>query len=227
MRRHGTSILCVVTGQAYSIAECGEQLSWLVTSFASFTTGIAVYSTPTVEDTSDLNLEEIAPPHNSPTALFHAEPKSWSAFNVNTQTEEINPLSTHGAFWQKLLGSPMPTTVARGFPLVPQPDGCQGLEIPFDILVKVAAMQDFSTTGGSIRILGSRFSLQLTHHANSVFYWREPLHGWFRRFYSGLGATDICSSPRWSDIPGFDTGRHIICAASWAPSELKESEYRR
>ena len=149
--------ICIwVTGPAYSIAECGEQLAWLVAALQPPNLDSVVHSIPSItahELNKDKSTDQLYQHH----WYLGYDHKSFSTTPVLTILQRMRFMSS--------------STIVRGFPTVRRPDDFPGVEVLPEALFDLVRPLNLKTTGGHMVLEGRRTTLELVKETTGVLLW--------------------------------------------------------
>jgi len=218
MERVVQTLLVTVTGTAYSIADCGEQLSWLCAALSwNFTTS----STPT-----NIRLGGFlgSPITATTAAVFRGNQRGWSqniVFRIQTTRVQSTlrpiPLGLAGVLDSDCFSSP----VVVGFPIRRRPEQCPNIEISPAILRRAIE------SSAGILILKGGFSGFPPAGVNLVLVGREPGVFFWRSAYGEVCSIGCCHCDDGLDVDSvnptdLDTGRHFVCTCKRPTPQFKE-----
>ncbi|KUJ15384.1 uncharacterized protein LY89DRAFT_735500 [Mollisia scopiformis] len=182
-----TQIRVSATGNAFSVAEVGEQLAWL---------GAALRSSP--------NDQEVA--YCKP---FISEITSSSCkFDFEIQTKGERDDTSSGDCWQNLFRNPM---VVIGYPIPRRPVADRGLEVSLDIMVTLANTRRLIDFCGRTFVKGFSAMLTVMEVIEDTVFW----HLFYNEDRSYISYSDPRilrnpSSPQSLAIKNPDSKRHIL-----------------
>jgi hypothetical protein len=145
-----------VTGPAYSIAERGEQLAWLVAALQPHNLDPVVHSTPIItgyESDKETSTDQLYQYHWS----LGYNHKSFSTTAALTLLRRMQFMSS--------------SSIVRGFPTVRRPDGFPGVEVPPEILSDLVRPLNLKITDGHVLLKGRRAALELVRKTTGVLFW--------------------------------------------------------
>ncbi|CAH0057092.1 unnamed protein product [Clonostachys solani] len=150
-----------VSGSAASVAECAEQLAWLMAALQSSSRNSLATCHPFIES----NSTQVPTQRIGPTAHFSICP------NI-IQKPALAPVLRE---WQECLGMP-PLVV--GFPVLTRPDGCDGLEMhSLSDLLAFCNASDVTLIEGAIFIEGRKTVLFLSQTIGNILVWMNADRG--------------------------------------------------
>ncbi|RSM06168.1 hypothetical protein CDV31_009265 [Fusarium ambrosium] len=221
--------LVELVGSAYSIAEIGEELAWLVAAASDPPCSVDRRATcimPSIKQLGNASPQPW-PGSNNPEPLKGLSPdlqdrgfRAGSALGAQgaavsapgpmrveirlTQDQAyLNERS--GSIWNRLLRYLPGPPVIAGYPIARRSRGCPGLELPYDLLERVRT----SESGNNSKLQEFSLRLVLAGRVDGVFYWHEP--------HSCSCSTDVVLGSHGDDIPldlsedAMRGGRHVIC----------------
>lgn len=143
-------------GVGDSVAEIGEQLAWLGAALRSslYEHGVA-YCTPSI---SDIYIYDA--PHPWPEGICKID------FNFDKREERLEP--SNGQCWRHLFRNPV---VVKGYPIPRRSMYDTGLEIPLNIMARLAQTRHINTFDNKIFIKGFSTMLVLTKHNEELLIW--------------------------------------------------------
>ena len=199
-----------VSGDAYSIAEVGEQLAWLGAAIRSSPLDHGVvhcdpvfwpmYETASRDDTQGTPVElGWADSTKSIYKLgFRLEPK---------QSDEADVGEADGNCWQNMFRNPV---VARGFPIRRRTQPDSGLDIPLSIMASLAKSRRLVNFSGRTCIKGFSTLLVAVRLVSDTILW----HLFFNPDGSYISYSDIrAKDAKALELPNrsaLETGRHIL-----------------
>jgi hypothetical protein len=171
----------VALGTKDSVAETAEQLAWL---------GAALRSSP-----SDSQLAYCTPaidivhvPQNRSVSQSCIE--TFYKINFVVEEREENVELVNGQCWYNLFRNPV---IVKGYPIPRRSEHDTGLEIPFDIMVRLAQAWHATTFGGKLFLKGFSTIMIPTKHLGDLVLW----HMVFNELGNRISYTD----PRIRNIP--------------------------
>lgn len=188
------------TGPAYLVANCGEQLAWIVSALLSNPQNISCYCLPLI---TSFRI-------NAPTSAL-LEYKGRCNFDFELTQLGNSDESSPGIqnFSRDLLGE---NAIILGFPIRRRPEGYPGLELSFDTLLLYLEAPKAEIFILDVFIKGSRTVLKLIKHTEDVFLWRldhslADYSSCCPDYHSNEIAYEDYSS---LDYHALEAGRHIL-----------------
>lgn len=194
-----------VMGMAYSIAECGEQLSWLACAIRVPPAGSVVYTTPILHILPDITSDRGVPS---------------ASFRIDVREDVIPSSQLRGRCWYRAFSHPLFPVIVQGFPTARRPEGCPGLEFSYHAMVRVFGE---IPSRAPFRLERGPLCLQLVDRIGAdVFYWHDTNlpsgHGRCGGDYPGT-LRHLHSDITMGDLR---TGRHILCPCVEMQSDVAE-----
>ncbi|CAI6092873.1 unnamed protein product [Clonostachys chloroleuca] len=150
-----------VSGSAASVAECAEQLAWLMAALQSSSRNSLATCHPFIE-----NKTEQVPAQSVGASSY---------FSINQKIIQKPALVPVLREWQEFLGMP-PLIV--GFPVLARPKGCDGLEMhSLCDLLDFCKASDVTLVEGVIFIEGQRAVLFLSQTIGNILVWMNADRG--------------------------------------------------
>ncbi|KAI5460435.1 hypothetical protein BGZ63DRAFT_404903 [Mariannaea sp. PMI_226] len=163
-----SSLLVSLSSSSHSIAERGEQLSWLGMALTQAHPQLPIYSTPCLKCGTGSSLKE----------------PSESYWVVDAQKQTVGDRSYQmGSFQQQWLGALNISVIVRGFPTLLRPEGCLGVEVSPEVLFRLFDEVSLDMIDGSIIFHGvQKKHLQrvtrkmfLFNQITCVLFWHMPI----------------------------------------------------
>ncbi|KAH8714635.1 hypothetical protein BGZ61DRAFT_587335 [Ilyonectria robusta] len=156
-RIRGDELFVTVLGPAHSLADCGEQLSWLAAALSPTSQDHLSHCTPWVDEN----------PFDCYSSLVSSVGE-FLTFDIEIQENLVEPNLANTHCLTRLVGNPSSVV---GFPTARRPDDYFGLEIDRNILASIVKMTQngfiFSTSGQKLEVLKWTSNVLLWHVCRS------------------------------------------------------------
>jgi hypothetical protein len=213
---YGTSLHVFVAGPAYSIAECGEQLGWLVSSLLA----------PDDWRGQVANCTAVITPSSHPVIdKFAASLDRWNqasvCFDINTV---VLPSNTALPVSGETLGRDI--AIVHGFPTPRRPGLGPGLEFSLDVAIQFLGTSSPTIKNTRVVMEGHRRTLELVGQVDDVFLWHDilphtrastSLEGFISSYRRDTGVN--------FDLGQLSKGRHILGQPDLLVSTKSELQY--
>jgi hypothetical protein len=207
------SLIISVAGSAYTIAEYGEQLSWLAAALHCphgnfvnhFTVGISRITAPGGRSSGPTGRQK-----SDPVCGFHIQV-------IETDSSSPDDDILRDALEHCSDG----VVLVHGFPTARRPNSWSGVEIPLDILLHSASLDPTGFANGHHFLEGRNTTLKLAREKDGIFFWIQVPSEWH---------TDCLMSDHDGSRHSWDRvkcGRHILgpCDDSNADGQREYSPF--
>jgi hypothetical protein len=190
-------------GTGDSVAEIGQQFAWLGSALRSspYDNGIS-YCTPS-----------ISPIYSAlqPLDMTSSWPEIICKINFTVQKEEVQYDPDNGQCWHNMFRNPV---VVRGYPILRRSEQNTGLEIPLNMMARLAQTKLANIFNGKLFIKGFSIMLIPTKHARDLVIW----HLLYNKYGNRISYLEN-TVPHAENVSIFDLekNRHIL---GWC-SEVK------
>jgi hypothetical protein len=157
-----SKLMVEASGTRCSIAETGEQLAWLCAALRTSPRehGVII-CTPFISDI-----------HNDNTSLpepeFPSCPGILCKIDVIFQKEVNESEPSNGQCWHRLFRNPV---IVKGYPILRRQELDTGLEIPLNVMARLAQAQRVNTFNGKIFVKGFSTMLVPTKRIGDLLIW--------------------------------------------------------
>lgn len=160
-----SGIVIWVVGSAYSIAECGEQLAWLVAALQASDPDTIIHSTPVMTAYKPDKDKSAHQPYQYHWSLGN----SHKCINMTSTLFPLLRMSWHNTLFMSSF------VIVRGFPTAQRPDHCPGVEVPPEILFDLVQPLNLTITDERVLLQGRHATLQLVEKTTGLLFWHVLL----------------------------------------------------
>ncbi|KAK7221461.1 hypothetical protein V2G26_009464 [Clonostachys chloroleuca] len=193
-----SKFLAEIHGLAATIAEIGEQLAWLGAAMKTPPEQSGLFCcTPTISILQN----------NSALSQSQAQPRSTSiGFKIEIEMEKIPiSLDTDGKCWQAVFKTPV---IVRGYPIPQRDEWNTGLEIPLDIMARLAQALEIQQFNDKVCLKGFSTMLVPIRRSGDILFW----HLLFKRDGSQISYSenDLDQEQEVTRLDLLESNRHVL-----------------
>lgn len=187
-----------IYGVAATIAEIGEQLAWLGAAMKTPPEQSGFFCcTPTISILQN----------NFPLSRSQAQPRSTGvAFKIELDMEKTPVmLDTNGQCWQAVFKAPV---IVRGYPIPQRTEWNTGLEIPLDIMARLAQALELQQFNDKVCLKGFSTMLVPVRRSGDILFW----HLLYKRDGSRISylENDLDQEQKVTRLDILEGNRHVL-----------------